>query len=269
MSALLYFSKMHGLGNDFVLLDGISQSLPPLSSQTVHALADRHCGIGFDQLLLLTPATQGGDFHYRIYNADGSEVGQCGNGVRCAHAFAIQRGLTSKQQLLFETMTTQIRTQIIGTKCVRAFMPPAQVFAQQQAEGHLFSHLDIGNPHYVCLQGGDISDAEIIRIGEILNKSVAGGVNVGFAKIETDNIQLRVYERGAGLTKACGSGALAAAVAAIGAQQVNNPTTVTMPGGCLSCGTSCSTEGDDSIWLEGEVNHVFDGTLSLSEIGNE
>ena len=254
----LSFAKMHGLGNDFVLLDGVSAPPPVLPPATVQALADRRRGIGFDQLLLLTPPPdESSDFYYHIYNADGSAVGQCGNGARCAHAFLHQRRLTDKSCLQLTTDTTRIMTQSIPGGSARAVMQPARFLSPQQAMGFTFFHLDIGNPHYVCMEQAGMKDDDINRIGAALNREVASGVNVGFAGLVDGVLQLRVYERGAGLTAACGSGALAAAVVAITRQAAANPLPVYMPGGELLCGINESGQP----WLEGEIAHVFDGTL--------
>lgn len=259
MPATLRFSKMHGLGNDFALLEGISRPLPPLPPRRVRQLADRHTGIGFDQLLLLLPSQRkGSDFRYRIFNADGGEVGQCGNGARCAHAFLHRRRLTKKRRLNLYTATTRISTQAAARGKVRALMPPAKIMAPQRVGRRIFQHLDIGNPHYICFAAAP-DDALLGRLGAALNKAVAGGVNVGFAVCRADGMQLRVYERGVGLTAACGSGALAAAVAAIHLGKAKSPLQVAMPGGCLMCGV----ERDGGIWMEGEVAHVFDGMLQL------
>lgn len=256
------FSKMHGLGNDFILLDGVSAPPPRLSPATVQALADRRRGIGFDQLLLLTPPSDdSSDFYYHIYNADGSEAGQCGNGARCAHVFLRQRRLTTKPRLQLQTATTRIMTENISPGRVRAIMQPAQFSAPRQAFGYTFYTLAVGNPHYVCLESAGLTDTDIERIGAALNREIAGGVNVGFAALENGILRLTVYERGAGMTAACGSGALAAAVVAITQRDAVNPLPVQLPGGELLCGISDTGQP----WLEGEVAHVFDGTLPVRE----
>ena len=248
---------MHGLGNDFVLCDGID-SPPAFSPPALRALAHRREGIGFDQLLLLLPAQDGdSDFYCRIFNSDGGEVGQCGNGVRCAHAFLRRRQRTAKKRLVLATTTTRLVTEEQDSGEVRVEMPPATILPQQQAHGHSFHHITVGNPHYVCLDGGGVGDDDLIAIGARLNEEVAGGVNVGFAEVRDADIHLRVYERGAGYTAACGSGALAAAIAAIGAARAPNPVTVHMPGGTLKCGIAA----DNRVWLQGGVTHVFDGVL--------
>lgn len=258
------FAKMHGLGNDFVLLDGVSQPPPALSPANIRQLSHRRLGIGFDQLLLLQPAQDAGsDFYCRIYNADGGEVGQCGNGVRCAHAFLLHIGLTDKQQLVLSTATTRLSTRTLPQGEVRVELPPAKKHPPKQAMGYEFFHIEVGNPHYVCLDAGGITDDALITVGEQLNASVEGGVNVGFAEVEKDGIKLRVFERGAGLTAACGSGALAAALAAVDAGKAASPVRVTMPGGKLSCGVNA----DGTPWLEGSVTHVFEGELSPSFSG--
>lgn len=293
-----HFSKIHGLGNDFIVTEAITRPLPPLSPAQVRALADRRTGIGFDQLLILarpdespadsvaeTPAAynsaanpaDNADFTYRIINADGGEVGQCGNGARCAHAFLIRRGLTAKRRLTFRTSTTLITTQCDdSTARARAFIP-VRVLPQQTAHGMVFHHLDLGNPHYVCFTDQPPHQPphadELLRIGQQLNSSgpggVPGGVNVGIAHLINSDLHLRVYERGAGLTASCGSGALAAAAAAIQGGMAPNPVSVRMPGGTLLCGLDTNTSTNSNApsghlhgWLEGDICHVYDGEIS-------
>lgn len=263
MAEPIHFSKMHGLSNDFVVMEGITQPLPSFSASRVKALAQRRLGIGFDQLLVLQAARDAdSDFYYRIFNADGGEVGQCGNGVRCAHVFLLRRRLTDKKRLVLATITTRLTTQVTAENRVRAIMPPPRLLPPQAAAGYRFEHVEIGNPHYVCLEN-EIGEDELSRLGSTLNERVEGGINVGFAAFSDAGIRLRVYERGAGLTAACGSGALAAAVVAIRAGKVANPVTVTMPGGVLLCGI----DADGHIWLEGEAAHVFDGVIAAEALG--
>lgn len=253
---------MHGLGNDFMLCDGILSPPPEFSPALLRTLAHRRQGVGFDQLLLLLPPQDAGsDFYCRIFNADGSEVGQCGNGMRAAHAFLHRTGRTEKKRLALATATTCMTTELHDSGEVRVEMPPATFLPLQHAHGYAFHHLDIGNPHYVCLEGAAVSDDTLLAVGAQLNAEVQGGVNVGFAEVQKDCITLRVYERGAGYTAACGSGALAAGLAAMQAGRASNPVAVHMPGGKLLCGRTA----DHRIWLQGGVTHVFDGELSLPQ----
>lgn len=254
------FAKMHGLGNDFVVVDGVSRIVPKFEADAVAVLADRRRGIGFDQLLLLqAPNSSEGDFCYRIFNADGGEVGQCGNGVRCAHVFARRRGLSRKNNLTMDTLSTRIVTaDAADGGGVRACMPAPVFLPRQKGAGYCFDYVTVGNPHYVCL-AGEVDRETLRRVGEELNECVPGGINVGFGEVRGGVIALQVYERGAGLTAACGSGALAAAAVGIRAGMCDDPVRVTMPGGSLLCGTTAT----GGVFLEGEVAHVFDGWVPL------
>ncbi len=257
------FLKMHGLGNDFIVVDGISQSIPStlLTIAFLQKLANRRFGVGFDQLLLLEPASNGVDsgidFSYRIFNSDGSEVGQCGNGARCAHAFLNHLGLTNKRRLIFQTMTVVLETEAISPTDIRVYVPPARYDDDIHCEGYSFKCLDIGNPHAVSF-AGIASKQERERIGRLMNEQCEKGINVGFAQLQDDTINLVVYERGAGQTQACGTGALAAALLAIRAGHYASSVKVKMPGGNLICGLSEAADG--RCWLQGSVNFVYEGT---------
>jgi len=227
----LEFSKMHGLGNDFVVIDAISQPVD-LSTAQVRALADRHTGIGCDQLLLVEHARgSAADFRYRIFNADGGEVGQCGNGARCFMQFVREQGLTDKTQLRVETASgpLQLIQQPNGQITVDMGVPrlePAEIpfLAQQQDSRYLLdvdgqpleiAALSMGNPHAV-LRVADIDTAPVATLGAAIEQHARfpERVNVGFMQVlAEDAIRLRVFERGAGETLACGSGACAAVVA--------------------------------------------------------
>ena len=227
-----HFSKMHGLGNDFVILDGISQNLP-LTPTFIQAIASRHTGIGCDQVLVLKPSKRAGaDFHYQIFNADGTRVGQCGNGARCIGRYLAIKHLTQKKQVVLHTDTTQLTLELNDDQTVSVkFAPP--MFAPstipfntaKQAISYPLTLpdnsvitacvLSLGNPHAVIITD-DLNKSPVNSIGEILNTSsyFPKGVNVGFLQvISSHNISLRVFERGAGETLACGSGACAAVVA--------------------------------------------------------
>jgi diaminopimelate epimerase len=225
------FTKMHGLGNDFVVIDAINQPVE-LTPGQVRQLADRHLGIGCDQLLLVEPA--GGaqaDFRYRIFNADGGEVGQCGNGARCFMQFVREQGLTDKTQLQVETASgpLQLIQQPNGQITVDMGVPrlePAEIpfLAERRDNRYALDVLDqqleiaalsMGNPHAV-LRVADIDTAAVATLGPLIEQHARfpERVNVGFMQVlAEDAIRLRVYERGAGETLACGSGACAAVVA--------------------------------------------------------
>jgi diaminopimelate epimerase len=225
------FTKMHGLGNDFVVIDAINQPVE-LTPGQVRQLADRHLGIGCDQLLLVEPASGAqADFRYRIFNADGGEVGQCGNGARCFMQFVREQGLTDKTQLQVETASgpLQLIQQPNGQITVDMGVPrlePAEIpfLAERRDNRYALDVLDqqleiaalsMGNPHAV-LRVADIDTAAVATLGPLIEQHARfpERVNVGFMQVlAEDAIRLRVYERGAGETLACGSGACAAVVA--------------------------------------------------------
>ena len=225
------FTKMHGLGNDFVVIDAINQPVE-LAPGQVRQLADRHLGIGCDQLLLVEPASGAqADFRYRIFNADGGEVGQCGNGARCFMQFVREQGLTDKTQLQVETASgpLQLIQQPNGQITVDMGVPrlePAEIpfLAERRDNRYALDVLDqqleiaalsMGNPHAV-LRVTDIDTAAVATLGPLIEQHARfpERVNVGFMQVLAgDAIRLRVYERGAGETLACGSGACAAVVA--------------------------------------------------------
>mgnify|MGYP001815310825 FL=1 len=225
------FTKMHGLGNDFVVIDAINQSID-LGPEQVRQLADRHLGIGCDQLLLVEPASGAqADFRSRIFNADGGEVGQCGNGARCFMQFVREQGLTDKTQLQVETASgpLQLIQQPDGQITVDMGVPrlePAEIpfLAERRDNRYALDVLDqqleiaalsMGNPHAV-LRVADIDTAAVATLGPLIEQHARfpERVNVGFMQLLAEaTSRRRVYERGAGETLACGSGACAAVVA--------------------------------------------------------
>ena len=272
------FTKMHGGGNDFVVIDAVRQKLPPNFPAT--KIASRRLGIGCDQILILErPRGGGADFYYRIINADGGEVGQCGNGARCAHAFLRQRGLARRRKLRLRTNTAQIITEDARKKEVRAYLgvpefAPTKIplrrkkehlwYSPSAAEGGAllpgrFAALSLGNPHAVFV--GETDD--IAAAGAALNdrrRLFPEGVNATFCRREEDGIFARVFERGVGETPSCGSAAVAAATVFIRGGAHRSPVRVRMAGGELLCGW----RGDgESAWLQGSVNFVFDGVIRL------
>ncbi|MDM5147042.1 diaminopimelate epimerase [Candidatus Persebacteraceae bacterium Df01] len=278
--AVLPFSKMHGGGNDFVIVNAVHRLLPALDFRH---LAARRDGVGCDQILILqAPKTPAADFEYRIINADGGEVGQCGNGARCAHVFAQRQGLTDKKCLRLQTSHTVITTTGVGDGIVRAELAvpqfaPANIpllcdkqndtyTADNVIDAGRFAALSLGNPHAVFFVS-DETAAAVREIGFAFNRAhelFPVGVNVGFCRvIDACTLALRVYERGVGETPSCGSGAVAAAVAAMQAGFVHTPVQVCMRGVELRCGW----EGASSpAWLEGPITHVFDGVIPLSNV---
>jgi diaminopimelate epimerase len=231
----LSFTKMHGLGNDFVVIDSFAQEIQ-LSSEQVRFIADRHFGIGCDQLLLLAPSDKEGvDVRYLIYNADGGEVSQCGNGARCAAAYLRENGLidglVSGKAITAETNEGIITMTLEKDELVRVNMGIPKLAAteipldtQEDADQYRldlsdteikFSAVSMGNPHAVIVVD-DVVSAPVLTMGPEVQQQTffPEGVNIGFMQIiDSDHIKLRVYERGAGETLACGSGACAAVVA--------------------------------------------------------
>ena len=224
---MINFTKMQGLGNDFIVIDNIEGDVC-LSTEEIRQLSDRRFGIGFDQLLIVESSiTKGVDFRYVIFNADGSEVNQCGNGARCFALYLQKKDLTNKNSITVETNSGNLVLTINQDNSVRVemgepnFIPSKIPFIiksqalEYSLEGQKIGVLSIGNPHAVYFLQ-DIVDFPLASIGAKLQDShwFPGGVNFGIAKVNsTSNIDLRVYERGAGETLACGSGACAAVVA--------------------------------------------------------
>lgn len=280
----LKFTKMHGLGNDFMVVDGITQSFNP-SKTSIKQWADRHFGIGFDQLLLIEQAESAdNDFKYRIFNADGSEVEQCGNGARCFFRFVIDKGLTTKHQLRIETKKGVIepRLETNGLITVNMGMPrfaPADIpFLPFQAsvtdgvtqtlplasgENRMLSTINMGNPHAVLVVD-DVDTAPVHILGaEIeVHPQFPERVNVGFMqRMDSKTIRLRVFERGVGETLACGTGACAAVVAGIRLGLLDHIVLVHLPGGDLNI----SWAPGQPVMMTGPAETVFEGELIIHE----
>jgi len=274
----LSFCKMHGLGNDFVVLDLISQSAT-LRPKQIRALADRHTGIGFDQLLLVEPPqSPEADFRYRIFNADGSEVEQCGNGARCFGRFVHAQGLTRKTRIRAETLGGLIEIRLLegGEVCVDMGAPrfaPAQVpfVADSEATSYPLevggrtldvAVLSMGNPHAV-LRVERIKAAKVGQLGPLIERHARfpARVNVGFLQVtDRHSGKLRVWERGAGETRACGTGACAAAVAAIRQGWMDSPLTLQLRGGNLRI--EWAGEGQP-VLMTGPAVTVYQGQIAL------
>ncbi len=272
------FTKMHGLGNDFVVFDATHSPLH-LDTEQIRLVADRRFGVGCDQILLVEPARDPGtDFHYRIYNADGSEVEQCGNGARCFARFVRSHGLSDKTVIPVGTAAGPIELHVLEDEQVSVNMgaptltPAALPFeTSRQAPlytlavgGHTveFSALSMGNPHAVLLVDS-VRDAPVETLGPALESHPAfpKRVNVGFmAVLSRREIDLRVYERGAGETLACGTGACAAVVAGQLRGLLDADVRVHLPGGDLVI----SWSGDDKpVWMTGPATEVFEGSIVL------
>ena len=274
----LKFSKMHGLGNDFVVLDGVRQHVS-LSPEQLCYLADRHFGVGCDQILLVEKATQPGiDFRYRIFNADGGEVEQCGNGARCFVRFAHDEGLTDKREIRVETMRGIISPRLEGDGNVTVDMGvprflPAEIpfLAEDDVIIHLLDVADetletsvvsMGNPHAVQVVAS-VETAPVGEHGPLIEKHprFPQRVNAGFMQIvDRHAIKLRVYERGSGETMACGTGACAAVVTGIRRGLLDSPVRVTTRGGDLTIAWG----GDDRpVLMTGPAVTVFTGEIEL------
>ena len=274
----LLFTKMHGIGNDFVVLDGINQVVN-LSSAQVQRIADRHFGVGCDQLLVVEAyAGEEADFRYRIFNADGSEVEQCGNGARCFARFVYDQGLTQKTTIPVMTasglivLNIQPNGQVMVNMGVPEFVPERIPFISERqqtlynreiaGEWVSFSAVSMGNPHAV-LQVTDVDTAPVGVLGPALehHPSFPRRVNVGFMQVlGRDRIRLRVFERGSGETLACGTGACAAVVAGCIQGLLDTQVTVALPGGDLQI--RWDGEGQP-VWMTGPAETVFRGTLRL------
>lgn len=272
----LLFTKMQGLGNDFVVIDGVRQPVT-LTADLVQRMADRHFGIGFDQLLLVEPPQHvDADFAYRIFNADGSEVGQCGNGARCVGRFLVESGLAPESKLHFvleaKERMLEVHRRADGQIAVNMGVPlfePTQIPFQAPAKAMLYSievddltpeiaAVNLGNPHAVLLVDS-VETAPVDVIGPQLERHTRfpEGVNVGFMQcIDRDHIRLRVFERGAGETLACGSGACAAVVAGRLQGLLDSDVNVSLLGGQLT--VSWAGEGEP-VWMVGPAETVFTG----------
>lgn len=269
---------MHGLGNDFVVIDAINQDIA-LTSEQVRGLADRRFGIGCDQLLLVErPQQPRVDFRYRIFNADGSEVQQCGNGARCFARFVRDKGLTDKDAIVVETASGVITLYIEADGQVRVnmgkpnFAPASLPFkaGQEQLvyelplgeENLRIGAVSMGNPHMV-LQVEDVALAPVEKLGPQLESHplFPERVNVGFMQVlDKGSIQLRVYERGAAETLACGTGACAAMAVGHRWGLLADEVRVSLPGGELTI--RWAGEGED-LWMVGPATSVFEGTIEL------
>ena len=272
----IHFTKMHGLGNDFVVIDGISQTVL-VDPAHIRQLADRRLGIGCDQVLLVEAAQQAdADFRYRIFNADGGEVEQCGNGARCFARFVRDRGLTDKDDLCVETLAGLLRLRLqpdgqVGVDMGQPRLEPRDIpfFADERAARYLIAAdgldlevgaVSMGNPH-VVLPVEDVAQAPVAHLGPLLERHgrFPKRTNVEFMEIVApDHIRLRIYERGAGETLACGSGACAAVVAGRLWGQLWPTVRVELPGGELRI--HWAGEGE-SVTMIGPATTVFEGWI--------
>ncbi|OFZ85405.1 MAG: diaminopimelate epimerase [Betaproteobacteria bacterium RBG_16_66_20] len=264
----LAFTKMEGAGNDFVVFDFTGGAFE-LKQEQVRKLADRHFGIGCDQILVVErPSKPGADFRYRIFNADGGEVEQCGNGARCFVKFVHARGLTAKREIRVETLGGVIVPRLEGDGEVSVDMGPPNIglpllesltLKDEKVE---IAVLSMGNPHAVQVVA-DIERAPVTTQGPLLehHPRFPNRVNAGYLQVhDRHRIALRVWERGAGETLACGTGACAAAVAGILRGLLDSPVTVQARGGTL---TVSWAGGDNGVWMKGPAGSVFAGEIEI------
>ena len=274
----LAFTKMHGAGNDFVVIDGVTQAVN-LNTNQLRRLADRHRGIGCDQILMVTPPDNpDADFRYHVFNADGSRAGQCGNGARCVGRFLREKRLTRQREILLQTNDDSLALSLTEDGRVFAGLgaprfAPAEVPCQADetqdqytldVQGHSLSigALSMGNPHAI-LMVDDCDAAPVSMLGPLLEAHTRfpERVNVGFMQVQSrSEVKLRVFERGVGETDACGSGACAAAVHGMKLGLLDEEVLVSLPGGKLS--VSWPSMGD-RVWLGGPTATVFNGTVTL------
>jgi diaminopimelate epimerase len=274
----LKFTKMQGQGNDFVVIDGVRQRVS-LSRDEVRAVADRHFGVGCDQLLLVEKAASPqNDFRYRIFNADGGEVEQCGNGARCFAVFVRDEGLTDKTEIRVETASGVIRPKIEASGRVTVDMGPPRFAprdvpfaAQEPALAYPLvvagvtvqvSVLSMGNPHAVQIVE-DIERAPVTTQGPLIENHPAfpQRVNAGYMQLVTrEHVKLRVWERGAGETLACGTGACAAVVAGIRLGLLANEVRVATRGGELKIRWMGANQ---PVMMTGDAVRVFDGEIEI------
>ena len=275
---LLRFSKMHGLGNDFMVVDLISQRVH-LSPEQIRYLGDRNTGVGFDQLLLVeTPQSPDVDFRYRIFNSDGTEVEHCGNGARCFAKFVHDQRLTGKREIAVQTSNGRMVLKMLKDQWVEVdmgepvldpdqvpFDAPTQAASytlEQDGHNYTIGVVSVGNPHAVMIVD-DVDAAPVVELGTKLEQHprFPNKANIGFMQIiDRNTIKLRVFERGVGETKACGTGACAAVVA--GQQQglLDAKVTAHLTGGDLTI----DWQGPGHhLMMNGPTTHVYEGQIKL------
>jgi diaminopimelate epimerase len=275
---MINFTKMHGLGNDFVVIDAINQQIS-LTPEQIRFISNRHFGIGFDQLLLVEkPASDNADFKYRIFNADGSEVAQCGNGARCFARFVRDKKLSDKNEICVDTNSGQLLLRFNDNDLITVNMgipkhKPSEIPLLAEQELFVYSvcvntietnfgAVSMGNPH-VVIQVNDVETAPVADLGQALESHIAfpERANIGFMQIiDRKHIKLRVYERGAAETLACGSGACAAVVIGIEQNLLDQDVFVELPGGELTISWPGRNE---PVLMTGPAISVFDGSIEL------
>ncbi len=287
----LKFTKMQGAGNDFVVLDGYTQTLD-LSTAQVRALANRHFGVGADQLLLVEkPTIDGVDFKYRIFNCDGGEVEHCGNGARCFVKFVRERGLTDASTVRMQvqngviSLTMQDNGEVVVDMSTPVFDPPRVPFDVHGLDGRregadtlwpldvngatrFVSVVSMGNPHAVQIVG-DVETYPVPQEGPLIERHARfpKRVNAGFTQIvDRHAVKLRVYERGAGETLACGTGACAAVAAGIRRGLLDSPVRVETHGGTLTIAWDGARDEAAALFMVGPATTVFEGEIELDRL---
>jgi len=274
------FTKMHGLGNDFMVID--QRNCPGmLTEDQILSWSDRNLGVGFDQLLLLSPSDiPGVDLNFMIFNADGAEVAQCGNGARCAARYARDHGMVNRDQVVMKTHRCVMEAEVLENDRVRVKLAPPSInpvdlpfkaewprdlrgayLPDGPADGFAFDVVSVGNPHAI-IQVQDIERAPLVSVGPYLQQhpQFPESVNVNFVEhVSAELVKLRVYERGAGETRACGSGACATVVSLRHQGIVNDDVRVQMSLGELRI--KWTGQFDDPIFMEGAGTYVFEGQL--------
>lgn len=280
---LLPFTKMHGIGNDFIIINAMTQKIS-LSPDQIKCLANRHFGIGCDQLLFVEPALKIHDanFFMRIFNADGSEAEQCGNGIRCVAKFIFDKGLINEKEFTIATISTKSRVKLeqdgdVTVDMGKPLLLPEKIpFTTDVANSKTFRYnlhllnqdiefgaVSLGNPHAI-IKVDNIKEAPLLTIGKGLSThpSFLKGVNVSFMEIVTsEHIRLRVYERGAGETLGCGSGATAAVIIGRLWQLLNETVIVELHGGMLKISYK---DINSSAFMKGNAIKIFDGEFTLN-----
>lgn len=276
---MLCFTKMHGLGNDFVVIDARHAPIP-WSKAHIQKLANRHTGIGFDQLLVLEQSSSPDiDYFYRIFNADGGEVGQCGNGARCLARYIIEHKLSEKQAVVVQTQTSILTLHLKHDSRGFGVVFPKADFSPEKT-GKLLPNKNpitleilpgvqtqfytawVGNPHVICISE-HLESSPVHELGRAFNQSAyfPAGINVSFLKQYNDKrMQLRVYERGVGETMACGSAAIACAAIGHAYLGMDAIVQVELPGGELHIDCAYS---DNHILMTGPAETVYEGKLAL------
>ncbi|AFP84544.1 diaminopimelate epimerase [secondary endosymbiont of Ctenarytaina eucalypti] len=272
------FSKMHSLGNDFMVVDSLTKNVS-FSPDMIRRLSHRHYGVGFDQLLMVEPPYNPElDFHYRIFNADGSEVTQCGNGACCFAYFVRLKHLTNKRNILVSTQAGRMVLTITENNLVQVnmgepnFNPKQVPFRAAKAESTYIIRVagqrvpcgvvSIGNPHCV-ITVNRVESAPVLRLGPKIERHerFLNRVNIGFMQVlNREHIRLRVYERGAGETQACGSGACAAVAVGIMQGKLEEQVRVELPGGQLDV----NWRGPGHfLYMTGPATHIYEGLIYL------